>query len=175
MSEEKEVQNQEEELNGQENASPENEEKKEPTPEEKYSELNDKYLRIHAEFDNYRKRTNKEKLDLIATASSGILKDLLPVIDDFERAIANNEKVDDIESVKEGFQLIFNKFKNTLETKGLKPMDSEGKDFDLDLHEAIANIPAPSKKMKGKVIEAVEKGYYLNDKVIRFAKVVVGQ
>lgn len=148
---------------------------KEPTAEERYAELNDKYIRIHAEFDNYRKRSNKEKIDIISTASAGVLKNLLPVIDDFERAIENNAKVDDIESVKEGFNLIFNKFNGILEAQGLKPMNSTGENFDVELHEAIANVPAPKKKLKGKVIEAVEKGYYLNDKVIRFAKVVVGQ
>lgn len=145
------------------------------TAEEKYAELNDRFLRLFAEFDNYRKRTNKEKIDIISTASASVLKDMIPVMDDFERAIANNETADDIVSVKEGFQLIFNKFRNTLESKGLKPMIAKGQVFDSELHEAIANVPAPSNKEKGKVIEDVEKGYYLNDKVIRYAKVVVGQ
>ncbi|MBL4862019.1 MAG: nucleotide exchange factor GrpE [Crocinitomicaceae bacterium] len=148
---------------------------KEPTAEERYAELNDKYIRIHAEFDNYRKRTNKEKIDIINSANAGVLKDILPVIDDLERAIANNTNVDDVESVKEGFSLIYNKFSAILKAKGLQEMEANGKAFDSELHEAIANIPAPSKKQKGKVIEAVEKGYYLNDKVIRYAKVVVGQ
>jgi molecular chaperone GrpE len=148
---------------------------KEPTMEDKYNELNNKYLRIHAEFDNYRKRTNKEKVELISTANAGVLKDILPILDDFERAIANNEKVEDIESLKEGFNLIFNKFSTFLQSKGLKEMPAAGETFDSELHEAIANIPAPKKKLKGKVVEAVEKGYYLNDKVIRYAKVVVGQ
>lgn len=148
---------------------------KEPTFEDKFNELNDKYLRIHAEFDNYRKRTNKEKIDIIGSANASLLKDLLPVMDDFERAMKNNEKVDDINSVKEGIGLIFNKFKMTLEAKGLTHMKADGEVFNPDLHEAIANIPAPKKNMKGKVIEAVEKGYFLNDKVIRYAKVVVGQ
>ncbi len=147
----------------------------EPTMEDKYNELNNKYLRIHAEFDNYRKRTNKEKVDLISTANAGILKDLLPVLDDFERAIANNANVDDIDSVKEGFNLIFNKFSSLLQSKGLKEMPAVGETFDPELHEAIAKIPAPKKKMKGKVVDAVEKGYYLNDKVIRYAKVAVGE
>ena len=150
-------------------------EKNEPTPEERYAELNDKYIRIHAEFDNYRKRSNKEKVDIISNASEGILRDLLPIIDDFERAIENNLKADEIEGVKEGFNLIFNKFKGILESEGLKPMNSTGEKFDVEIHEAIANVPAPKKKQKGKVIEAIEKGYYLNDKVIRCAKVVVGQ
>lgn len=145
-----------------------------PSPEEQIAALNDKYIRLYSEFDNYRKRTNKEKLDLIATASAGVLKDMLTVLDDFERAIANNENVSDIEAVKEGFKLIHNKFKSTLEAKGLKAMEAKGGEFNPDLHEAIANIPAPSDDLKGKIVDDVEKGYYLNDKVIRYAKVVVG-
>lgn len=148
---------------------------KEPTAEEKYNELNDRFLRLYAEFDNFRRRTNKEKVDIISNANAGILKDMLPVIDDFERAIANNETVEDIEALKEGFGLIYNKFKSMLESKGLKAMQAKGEVFDSEIHEAIANIPAPSENDKGKVIDDVEKGYYLNDKVIRFAKVVVGQ
>lgn len=144
------------------------------TPEKKLAELNDKYLRLYSEFDNYRKRTNKEKLDLISTASSSVLKDMLTILDDFERAITNNEKVEDIAAVKEGFNLIHNKFKNILEGKGLKQMNAKGEVFDSELHEAIANVPAPSEDLKGKIIDDVEKGYYLNEKVIRFAKVVVG-
>lgn len=142
--------------------------------EDQIAALNDKYLRLYSEFDNYRKRTNKEKLDLIATASAGVLKDLLSVMDDFERAIANNETVEDIQGIKDGFKLIQHKLKSTLEAKGLKQMEAKNQPFDADLHEAIANIPAPSDELKGKVIDDVEKGYYLNDKVIRFAKVVVG-
>lgn len=148
---------------------------KELTTEEKLAELNDRFLRLYAEFDNYRKRTNKEKVDIISNANAGILADLLPVMDDFDRAILNNQQADDITVVKEGFQLISNKFKSILEAKGLKQMQAKGTPFDSELHEAIANIPAPSKKEVGKVIDDVEKGYYLNDKVIRFAKVVVGQ
>jgi len=151
------------------------EEAKESTMEEKYAELNDKFVRLYSEFDNYRKRTNKEKLDLIANANAGILKDLVSVLDDFERAITNNENATDIESVKEGFHLIYNKFKNQLESKGLKAMVAKGEAFDSELHEAIANIPAPTEDLKGKIIDDVEKGYYLNEKVIRYAKVVVGQ
>ena len=156
---------------GEEQASASNEQ----TPEEKYAELNDRFIRLYAEFDNYRKRSNKEKVDLISNANAGILVDLLPVMDDFERAMLNNEKADDIEIVKEGFHLIFNKFKNIVESKGLKPMLAKGEAFDSELHEAIANVPAPSEAEKGKVIDDVEKGYYLHDKVIRYAKVVVGQ
>jgi molecular chaperone GrpE len=179
MSEEKDLKDNDQKKNMKETeeAEPvaEKEDKKETSAEDRYKELNEKYIRNHAEFDNYRKRSNKEKIDLISTAGEGIIKDLLPIIDDFERAIDNNVKVEDIELVREGFVLIFNKFKGVLESKGLKPMDSPGDAFDVDIHEAISNIPAPKKKLKGKVIEAVEKGYYLNNKVIRFAKVVVGQ
>ena len=149
--------------------------KVEPTIEDRYNELNDKYIRIHAEFDNYRKRTNKEKIDVITNANEDILKDLLPVIDDFDRAIENNLTSEDLNGVKEGFNLIYNKFSSILESKGLKKMNCKGDVFDVEIHEAVANIPAKNKKQKGKVVEAVEKGYYLNDKVIRFAKVVVGQ
>jgi molecular chaperone GrpE len=145
-----------------------------PTAEEQIAVLNDKYIRLYSEFDNYRKRTNKEKLELISTASAGVLKDMLSVLDDFERAIANNEQVDDINAVKEGFVLIHNKFKSILEAKGLKQMQAKGEAFDPELHEAIANIPAPTEDLKGKVVDDVERGYFLNDKVVRYAKVVVG-
>jgi molecular chaperone GrpE len=148
---------------------------KEMTAEEKYAELNDRYLRLHAEFDNFRKRTYKERIELTATANKDVLLNLLPVMDNFERAIVTNEKLEDVAAMKEGFHLIYTMFKGILDSKGLKPMEAKGAPFDSDLHEAIANIPAPDKKMVGKVIEDVEKGYYLNDKVIRFAKVVVGQ
>jgi len=151
------------------------EEKKELTCEEKYAELNDRFIRLYAEFDNFRKRTNKERIDLINSASAGVMKDMLTILDDFERAILNNENVEDIQAVKEGFQLIYQKFKGILESKGLKPMAAKGEPFDSELHEAIANIPAPTEEDKGKVVDDVEKGYYLNEKVIRFAKVVVGQ
>lgn len=146
-----------------------------PSAEDQIAALNDKYLRLYSEFDNYRKRTNKEKIDLISTASAGVLKDMLAVMDDFERAIANNENLEDISAVKDGFKLIHHKLRNLLEGKGLKQMEAKHQSFDSDLHEAIANVPAPSEDLKGKIIEDVEKGYYLNDKVIRFAKVVVGQ
>lgn len=163
-----------------ENNNVEQEEKKEETDDQidwqqKFGEVNDKYLRLYSDFDNFRKRTIKEKGDLISSASSGVIKDLLPVLDDFERAIQSNEKTEDVEGLKEGFQLIFNKMKNILNAKGLKPMDAKGERFDMDLHEAVTNIPAPSDEEKGKVVDVVEKGYYLNEKVIRYAKVVVGQ
>lgn len=184
MSEEKELKNDqnEKELTDQvtdeqvvEEVVEEVEEPKAPTVEDKFNELNDKYLRLHAEFDNYRKRTNKEKVDIINTANAGMMRDLLSVVDDLHRANANNQNSDDIDSVKEGFNLIFNKLNSVLEAKGLTEMKAEGEVFDSEIHEALANVPAPNKKMKGKVIEAIEKGYLLNDKVIRYAKVVVGQ
>tara|TARA_B100001057_G_scaffold490217_1_gene578035 strand:+ start:13811 stop:14362 length:552 start_codon:yes stop_codon:yes gene_type:complete len=164
-----------EENQGGENLNEESKVEKELTPEEKYNELNNRFLRLYAEFENYRKRTNKERLDLITNANSDLLKDLVPVIDDFERAIANNVDADDIEGIKEGFSLIYNKYKGLLQSKGLKAMEAKGEVFDPELHEAIANLPTEDKKMKGKVIDDVEKGYFLNDKVLRFAKVVVGQ
>ncbi len=147
----------------------------EPTAEERFVELNDKYLRLYSEYDNYRKRTNKERIELISSASSDVLKDLLPIMDDFERAILHNETAEDIQAIKEGMKLIYEKFKNTLASKGLKALESKGTDFDSEFHEAIANIPAPEQNLVGKVIDDVEKGYLLNEKVIRYAKVVVGQ
>ena len=147
----------------------------EPTLEDKFNELNDKYLRLYSDFDNFRKRTIKEKADLISNANAGVLKDLLTVLDDFERAIQSNENTEDVNGLKEGFQLIYNKFNGILALKGLKPMDSKGTPFDLDLHEAITNVPVEKEDEKGKVIDVVEKGYYLHEKVIRYAKVVVGQ
>ncbi|MDP4722824.1 MAG: nucleotide exchange factor GrpE [Crocinitomicaceae bacterium] len=143
--------------------------------EQLVDEYKDKFVRLYAEFDNYRRRTNEEKLQLMATAGKDVISTMLPVLDNFERAIATNENLDDITAIKEGFQLIYNMLKANLEAKGLKPMESKGQGFDSDLHEAIANIPAPDAALKGKVIDDVEKGYFLNDKVLRFAKVVVGQ
>lgn len=151
------------------------EEQKEPTWEEKFNEMNDRYVRLYAEFDNFRRRTQKERIELMSSANAGILKDLIPVLDDFERALIVNETASEIDSVKEGFSLIYNKYKGVLESKGLKPMISKGEVFDSELHEAIANIPAENDEMKGKIIDDVEKGYLLHDKVVRFAKVVVGQ
>ena len=139
----------------------------------KYDELNDKYLRLYSEFDNYRKRTLKEKSELIKTAGVNIINELLPVIDDFDRAIKLNEQVTDIETVKHGVQLIHHKLNNILIHKGLEPMTTIGMEFNPDLHEAITNVPSPSEDMKGKIIDELEKGYYLNGKVVRYAKVVV--
>ena len=149
------------------------EEKKEPTFEEKFIETNDKFLRLHAEFDNFRKRTYKERIEFSKIASEDVLKSLLPVVDDLERAIKSMETVDDVTIISEGVVLINNKFKNILVQKGLEEIKAEGETFNTDFHEAIANIPAENEDMKGKIIEVVEKGYSLNGKVIRFAKVVV--
>jgi molecular chaperone GrpE len=138
------------------------------------AELKDKYLRLYADFENFRRRTAKEKLDIISTANEDLMKAVLPVLDDFERAMGSFETVTEIEPLKEGVGLIYHKFSKTLEQKGLKPMLSKGENFDADLHESIAQFPAPSDDLKNKVIDEVEKGYLLNEKVIRYAKVVVG-
>ncbi|MCC6691116.1 MAG: nucleotide exchange factor GrpE [Bacteroidia bacterium] len=136
--------------------------------------LNDKYLRLYSEYDNYRKRTAKEKIEYMMTAGEDIYKTLLPVLDDFERAIKSNENITDIESAKEGFNLIYNKLKNNLVQKGLSSLEAMGTEFNADFHEAITKISAPSDDLKGKVVDVIEKGYSLNGKVIRFAKVIVG-
>lgn len=140
------------------------------------ADLKDKWLRLNAEFDNFRKRTAKERLELIQFASENVLKNMLPVLDDMERAIANNQKTDDIAVLREGFHLIHSKLLHILGSQGVKPMaDAKGQPFDTDQHEAITKAPAPSAEMKGKVIDVVENGYTLHDKVIRYAKVVVGE
>jgi molecular chaperone GrpE len=139
------------------------------------AESKDKYLRLYSEFENYRRRTAREKIELIDTASEGIMTELLPVLDDFERALKSTEDGSDEQSVREGLDLIYHKFKKILEQKGLKNMNSEiGEDFDPDFHEAITQIPAPEKKLKGKIVDVIEKGYLIKDKVIRYAKVVTG-
>lgn len=143
--------------------------------EGKVSELNDRYVRLYSEFDNYRKRTIKEKSDIIKTAGEDVFKTMLPVIDDFERAIKANESIDDVKAVKEGMQLIYHKFKVNVQQKGLMAMESIGQPFDADTMEAITHIPAENDEQKGKVVDEVEKGYKLGDKVIRFAKVIVAQ
>jgi molecular chaperone GrpE len=141
---------------------------------EELSQANDKFLRLYAEFDNFRRRTAKEREEARKTEGKDVIVALLPVLDDFERAIRSMENATDIVAVKEGVALIQNKMKNILAQKGLKEMQSIGSPFNPDLHEAITNIPAPTDDMKGKVIDEMEKGYELNDKVIRFAKVIVG-
>ena len=139
----------------------------------KIAELNDKHLRLYSEFDNYRKRTSKERIELSKTASEEIILNLLPVLDDFERALKAIEPNEQTATLREGVELIYNKMYSTLQTKGLKPMESIGTDFDPDIHEAIAQVPAPDEESKGKIIDEVVKGYYLYEKVIRHAKVVV--
>jgi molecular chaperone GrpE len=139
------------------------------------AELKDKYLRLYSEFENYRRRTAKERLDLIKTASEDLMTEILPVVDDFERAFKAHQKESDASKVREGNQLVFHKLLRILEQKGLKPMeDLSGKPFDAETQEAITQIASPNEEMKGKVIDVVENGYTLGDKVIRFAKVVIG-
>ena len=149
--------------------------KKEKELQEKIDDLNDKYLRLFSEFDNYRKRTAREKIELIGSASANLIEELLPVVDDFERAIESNEQIEGCDIVKEGIVHVYNKLYGTLKKNGLKSMDSLGKEFDTDFHEAITYIPAPSEDLKGKIADVVQRGYLLNDKVIRYAKVVIWQ
>lgn len=160
--------------------------KKELTPEEKLQaqvdeltkeqeEMKDKYLRLSAEFDNYRKRTMKEKAELILNGSEKAFKAILPVVDDMERALATMQKATDVEAVKEGVELIYNKFIQILGQNGVQAMDTKEKELDTDYHDAIAIIDAPSEELKGKILDCVETGYTLNDKVLRHAKVVVGK
>lgn len=155
---------------------------KEETPEDKIAALQaeleksqKEYLFLMAEFDNYRKRTVKEKAELIKNGGEKAMLGLLPVIDDFERAIDAIDKSSDVEGLKEGIDLIYNKFKKYLESQQVKPMESTGTDFDADIYEAVTTFPAPDESMKGKVIDTVQKGYTINEKVLRHAKVVVGQ
>lgn len=138
-------------------------------------DFKEKYIRLYSEYENYRKRTAKEKIDLITNASENVIKELLPILDDFERAIDNNKNVEDASVLKEGFDLIYSKMHKGLINQGLKPMEANGKDFDSEIHEAITKIPAPNEKLKGKVVDVIEKGYQINEKVIRYAKVVVGE
>ena len=135
----------------------------------------DKFMRLYAEFDNFRRRSSREKVEFMSTAGKEIILLLLPVIDDFERAIANNNQVEDVAALRDGFKLIQTKLSQLLETQGLKAIEAHHQPFDYELHEAIANVPVEDESMKGKIVDQVEKGYYLNDKVIRYAKVVVGQ
>jgi molecular chaperone GrpE len=141
---------------------------------EQIAQLNDKHLRLYSEFDNYRKRTAREKIETVAMAGADTITSLLPVLDDFERALKSAETTNNIEALKEGINLVYYKLLNDLTKKGLQTMDATNQAFDPDLHEAITNIPAPTKDMVGKVVDEVEKGYLLNGKVIRYAKVVVG-
>lgn len=189
--EEKEVKEQEEQMQKQEQDTQEQDtqeqindilEKEEQEEEkelnslgEKLVEINDRYLRLYSEFENYRKRTNKERLEIIENASEGLIKEILPIIDDFERALQNmeNQTEETIKNTQEGMNLIYKKLVSALEKKGLKPINAKGKKFDENLHEAVSQIPAQNQEDKGKVFEEVQKGYYLNNKVIRYSKVVV--
>lgn len=140
-------------------------------------ESKDKYLRLFAEFDNYKKRVSKERADWLKTAGMEVIISMLPVLDDFERALKQLESVqiEEVKSIKEGKQLIYNKLKSQLEQRGLKQMETIGKEFNPELHNAITEVPAPNEDMKGKVMDEIEKGYYLNDVLIRHAKVIVGK
>ena len=139
------------------------------------AEAQEKYLRLAAEFDNYRKRTLREKMDLIQNAGESLLKDVLPVVDDFERGIELASQTEDMDALKTGMTLIYNKLKDFLYNHGIKEIRAINEPFDTDWHEAVTKIPAPSNKMKGKIIDVIQKGYTLNDKVIRYSKVVVGE
>lgn len=158
-----------------EHASVSDEGKKIEELEQQLAVANDKYLRLSAEFDNYRKRTLKEKMELTKNAGEKLLADILPVVDNFERALASMEKSDDIEAVREGIKLIYSGFKDFLSQNGVKEIDCQNSAFDTDVHEAVTKIPAPTPDLKGKVVDCIQKGYTLNDKVMRFAKVVVGE
>ncbi|RAK66199.1 nucleotide exchange factor GrpE [Hymenobacter edaphi] len=143
--------------------------------DQEVADLKDKYLRLAAEFENYKRRTTKERADLFKTANQELMTVLLPVLDDFERARQHTQNSDDASVVRESIDIVYNKLAKALQQKGLQTMDAKGGAFDPELHEAIAQIPAPSEDLKGKVVDEVEKGYYLGDKVIRHAKVVLGQ
>ena len=138
-------------------------------------ELKDRHIRLQAEFDNYRKRTLKERMELLKTASESLLISILPVIDDFDRAMQTVNLEEKNSHIKEGVQLIYNKFQEFLKQNGVKEIEAKEQDFDTDLHEAITKIPAPKEELKGKIVDVVQKGYFLNDKVIRFSKVVIGE
>ncbi|HOI27813.1 MAG TPA: nucleotide exchange factor GrpE [Paludibacteraceae bacterium] len=143
--------------------------------EAKCQTMHEDYLRLFAEFDNYRKRTLKEKSELIKSAGENILVDILPLVDDFERANKSMENSDSVEGIREGVNLIYNKLMNFLSSKGVKAIETEGMDFDTEYHEAITTIPAPTSELKGKIVDCTQKGYMLNDKVIRYSKVVIGE
>lgn len=165
----------EQETQKEETPKAEQEEAKEDDLATKLEELNKKYLLLYSDFENFRKRKAKEQMELVMNASEGLIKELLPVIDDYERALQNMESQDNevFAKTKEGMELIYNKLVSTLTKKGLKPINAKGEMFDENLHEAIARIPAQNEDEKGKVIDETTKGYYLNDKVIRYSKVVV--
>jgi molecular chaperone GrpE len=138
-------------------------------------EQKEKYIRLYADFDNFKRRNAKERVELIQTAGREVIQSMLEVMDDCDRAEKQMQKSDDLKQIREGIQLVFTKFRNALQSKGLKVMNSIGEEFNPDVHEAITEIPVPDENMKGKVVDEVEKGYMLNDKIIRFSKVVVGK
>jgi molecular chaperone GrpE len=174
---------QEHELEAQENQPMETEQEPEHPAEteqlealqQEYQELKEKYLRLYAEFDNYKKRTVREKLDLMKTAAQDTMAALLPVLDDFDRAKKSADENDKGDLFREGIGLVYQKLYNTLAQKGLQAMETDGQPFDPELHEAFTEVPAPSEDMKGKIVDTIEKGYTLNDRIIRHAKVVVGK
>ena len=175
--EEQEINNEQETVQVEENQEVEAEAViEEPTPEELLQAEKDKFLRLFAEFENYKKRTTRERIELFKTAGQEVMTSLLPVVDDFERALSHIEENKETEELRKGVLLIYQKLYNTLEQKGLSKVETSAGDiFDAEIHEAITQIPAPSKKLKGKVIDCVEKGYKLGDKIIRYPKVVIGQ
>ncbi|MFW5872448.1 MAG: nucleotide exchange factor GrpE [bacterium] len=180
VNEDIEVEETKEEQNLDEPESKEDEEQdeqpsKETLLEKELNEYKDKYIRLSAEFDNFRKRSLKEKIELTKTAGEDMILKLLPVMDDFERALHNIGKAQDVESLTQGVELIFLKFKDLLNQKGVKEIEAMNQDFDMDVHEAITKIPAPEEKLKGKIVDVIEKGYMMNDKIIRYPKVVVGE
>lgn len=174
---EEEIKNEQETVQVEENQEVEAEVvKEEPTPEELIQAEKDKFLRLFAEFENYKKRTTRERIELFKTAGQEVMTSLLPVVDDFERALSHIEEDKEAEELRKGVLLIYQKFYNTLEQKGLSKIETNAGDvFDAEIHEAITQIPAPSEDLKGKVIDCVEKGYKLGDKIIRYPKVVIGQ
>lgn len=174
---EEELTNEQEQVQNEENQDVETKEAvSEPSAEEQIQAEKDKFLRLFAEFENYKKRTSRERIELFKTAGQELMTSLLPIVDDFERALSHIEEDKESEELSKGVLLIYNKFYNTLEQKGLSRIETKAGDtFDAEIHEAITQIPAPSEELKGKVIDCVEKGYRLGDKVIRYPKVVIGQ
>ncbi|MGQ7870620.1 nucleotide exchange factor GrpE [Sunxiuqinia sp. sy24] len=163
-------------------ASKEDKKSKKEKPEDKIEalgnellELKDKHIRLQAEFDNYRKRTMREKMDLVKTGGESVIVNILPVIDDFERALMAFNEIDNNDPLKQGITLIYSKFQDFLKQNGIAEIDAKEKDFDTDLHEAVTKIPAPKEDLKGKVVDVIQKGYLMNEKVIRFSKVVIGE
>lgn len=165
----------EEDIENKDNSSEKEEVDELSSLKQELQESKDKYIRLYSEFDNFRRRTAKERLDLVKTANEDLMLAMISVVDDFERASKAMGEKEETDGVKEGMQLIYHKFLKVLEQKGLKSMgDLKGQSFDADIHEAITQIPAPEEKLKGKIVDVIENGYYLHDKVIRYAKVVIG-